>query len=132
MKGSTNSLIEKDAVKFHLQKGTLIFSKKNFKPKGEIFLYSVNHLVGESVFDYENQSLPFSYYQQQNIPAIASSDFNRKILKNLPFARRGFVFKDKELQNYFENLDWYVPNPNYEPNSEIFPDIEKDWIEKWK
>lgn len=132
VKGSANTLIEKDALKFHLQKGTLIFSKKNFKPKGEIFLYSVNHLTGESEFDYQNQSLPFSYYQQQNIPAIASSDLDRKILKNLPFARRGFIFKDKDLQNYFQNLDWYIPNPNYEPNSEIFPDIEKQWVEKWK
>ena len=45
IKGSPNSFIEADALKFHLQKGSLIFQKKNFSPKGELFLYSVNYLM---------------------------------------------------------------------------------------
>ena len=32
IKGSPNAFIENDALKFHLQKGNLIFQKKNFKP----------------------------------------------------------------------------------------------------
>lgn len=134
IKGSPNSFIEKDALKFHLQKGSLVFQKKNFSPKGELYLYSVNYLMnGNEFFDYKDAYLPFSYYMQENIQQPSpASDLNKRILKNLPFARRGYIFKDAQLQQYFETLDWYIPNPNYEPNIEIFNEIEKSWVEKWK
>ena len=110
------------------------FQKKNFSPKGELSIYNVNYLVNQSeFFDYKDSYLPFSYYQEENIQQPSpTSDLNKKILKNLPFARRGYVFKDAQLQQYFQDLDWYIPNPNYEPDIEIFNEIEKNWVEKWK
>ena len=55
----------------------------------------------------------------------------RRILKNLPFAYRGYIFKTKELQNYFEHTDWYVPNPDYNGNMEVMNAEEKKWVEFW-
>ena len=126
VKGSKNAFIEHDALKFHLQKGTLIFQKKNFKIKGELFLYAQNY-IGMDDLSY----VPFSYYQTENI-AEPKTDFDRKVLKNLPFARRGYVFQNKELNVYFKSMDWYIANPNYEVNIEILTDAEKQWIEKFK
>ncbi|MDQ3798748.1 MAG: YARHG domain-containing protein [Acidobacteriota bacterium] len=36
-----------------------------------------------------------------------------RILRNEIYARRGRVFKDKELQKYFESTEWYQPNPDF-------------------
>lgn len=124
--GVKKSLIENDALKFHLQKGNLIFQKKNFKIKGDLFLYAQNHLGIQNL-----EYIPFSYYQENNINE-SQNDFHRKILKNLPFARRGYVFQNQELNNYFKKMDWYIPNLNYKPNIAFLTKKEKNWIKKWK
>lgn len=126
LKTSPNSFSENDAVKFHLQKGNLIFQKKNFKINGDLFLQAQNYF-GIQNLDY----IPFSSYQEDNINE-PQNDFQKKVLKNLPFARRGYVFQNQELNDFYRKLDWYIPNPNYEPNLEILTENEKQWIEKWK
>lgn len=124
--GSPNAFIEKDAVKFHIQKGKVIFKKTNFKPTGDLFVYCINH-IGVQDFSY----LPYSYYQSDNI-AKPENEFQKKLLKNLPFARRGYVFQKAELKKYFENLDWYIPDSKYIPSMNDLTPEEKRWNEKWK
>lgn len=127
--GKMESTIQYDLeyTKFHIQKGTLVFQKKDFKPKGELFVSSSFCPKGADASNY----LPFSYYSQYNIPEPVT-DFERKVLKNLPFARRGYVFKNTALKKYYEKLDWYIPNPNYIPIVEYLTPLEKEWIEKYK
>ena len=125
VKGVKNTFIENDALKFHIQKGTISFEKKNFKPKGELFVYCPNF---KSNSDFS--ILPYSYYQQDHIDN-PKTDFQKKILKNLPFARRGFVFKNPELKKYFENMNWYIPNSDYVPDLEKLHEIEKQFISQW-
>jgi len=125
VKGITNTLIENDALKFHVQKGTITYQKKNFKPKGELFVYSINFQSDKSF-----STLPFSYYQQEQI-SDPKNDFQKKVFKNLAFARRGFVFKNPELKNYYEKMDWYIPNSEYVPDLEKLHKVEKEWISKW-
>lgn len=122
--------IENNAVKFNIQKGNLIFQKKNFKPQGELYLFATNYYYTKHNGNNE-LLLPFSYYQQDRIPE-PQNDFEKKVLKNLPFARRGYIFKNEELNNYYRKQEWYIPNPNYMPNSDNFSEIEMRWIEKWK
>ncbi len=126
IKGIPNSIIEKDAVKFHLQKGNLIFQKKNFTINGDLFLFAQNY-NGIQNLDY----IPFSYYQEDKINE-PQNEFQRKVLKNLPFARRGYIFQNQDLNNFYRKLEWYIPNPNYEANLELLTENEKMWIEKWK
>ncbi len=126
IKGSPNSFIEHDALKFHIQKGNLIFQKKNFHPSGELILYAQNY-IGIQDFSY----IPFSYYQIENINE-PQNDADKKLLQNLPFARRGYIFKNKVINDYFQSMEWYIPNPNYTPNLEILTKEEVKWIEKLK
>ncbi len=113
-------------VKFHIQKGMLVFRKMNFKPKGELQLYAQRLFAAEDI-----QYLPFSVYQQENIPE-PKNEQERRILKNLPFARRGYVFTNPDLKKYYEHIDWYMPNPTYKPNTDQLTESEKKWIAKWK
>jgi hypothetical protein len=117
---------DKGAVKFHIRKGTLVFHKNNFKPAGELFLYS------KSYYDTEGFSyLPFSYYQETIIKEPVT-DIQKRILKNLPFARRGYIFQNAELNSFYKQLDWYSPNPAYVPDIDQLDEREKKWIERWK
>ena len=126
IKALKNSIVETDALKFHIQKGNITFKKNNFKPKGELFVYSQNP------FGVENfEWLPYSYYLQDNLPT-PKNDFQMKVLKNLAFARRGFIFKSADLKKFYESMDWYIANPEYVPDLEKLNPIEKDWMAKWK
>ena len=40
-----------------------------------------------------------------------------RVLRNEIYARRGRVFKDKELQKYFETQSWYQPNFDFKDES---------------
>jgi hypothetical protein len=40
-----------------------------------------------------------------------------RVLRNEIYARRGRVFKDKELQKYFAAQSWYQPNPDFKDES---------------
>jgi hypothetical protein len=111
------------AVKFHIQKGNLVFQQKNFTPKGELVVFA------EPFHSMPGNSIPFSYHQQDMIP-VPSTVEQRKILRNLPYARRGMVFKKPAIQNYYETFDWYIPNPNYVPETKLLTDQEKEWIRK--
>ena len=126
IKGDPSSLMVNDAIKFHIHKGEIIFKKKNFKPAGELFLYAINYIEA-----HELVYLPFSYNQNPMIDDNISPA-QRRLARNLPFARRGYVFKSDDLQTYFETMDWYIPNPNYLPIVENLTESEKEWVERWK
>lgn len=113
-----------ETAQFNIQKGNIIFQKKNFKPQGELFVFAAR------IFN-EDKYIPFSYYAQDRI-FEPSSDFEKKALRNLPFARRGYIFKNSELQAFFEMYTWYIPNPNYQPDVSILTDIEKAWLKKFE
>lgn len=49
-----------------------------------------------------------------------------RILRNEIFARKGYVFKDSILNNYFLKKEWYKPDKNSEV---VLSDIEKENIE---
>lgn len=132
--GRTRNYEQGDVARFHLREGNIVFHRQNFHPRGELFVYSWRFLPGSDHFDYHNISLPYSIYQQGVIPEpSAGSAINRKILRNLPFARRGYVFKDKELQDYFTIMtDWYMPDPDYKADIGKLEQAEQKWLDKWK
>lgn len=113
-----------NTIEFNIQKGYLIFNKKDFIPSGELFLFSLSSWIFNDF-----NILPFSYNVQNTIK-VPENEFQVKVLKNLPFARRGYIFKNEELYNFYSKQDWYIPNQNYIPNIENLSDIEKEWLKK--
>ena len=59
------------------------------------------------------------------------TDAEQRIMRNLPFAWRGYVFKSKDLQKYFESTTWYIPDPDYVADMEALPEKEQAWILFW-
>ena len=59
-------------------------------------------------------------------------EFKLIILKNLPYAFKGAVFKDKRLNIYFSQFKWYKPNKNYTPSLSSLSEEDKEWINEIK
>ena len=134
---------------FHIQEGGISFHKDNFHPEGElrisqrrdwsVFYWGWNE---DEEFDTEGiinafkdlyTPLEFADDHKKTEPYYTQfTSEQRRILKNLPFAYRGYIFKDKALQDYFESCVWYIPNPEYKGDMGGFNENEKKWVEFWK
>jgi hypothetical protein len=124
----TNRNTEKNYAKFYLQKGKIVFHKKDFKINGDLSLYARSfHSSFYEHFEY----IPYSYYPTDSYPE-PKNDLERKILMNFPFARRGYIFKNQALADFYKKMDWYLPNPNYEANLDSLTPQERKWLAHWK
>jgi hypothetical protein len=61
---------------------------------------------------------------------MPANELSKTILKNLPFARRGYVFKSPELKAYYEKQNWYYPDPAYIPDLNQLTKGEQEWFTK--
>lgn len=114
----------------------LTFHKNNFHPQGELYLYK-----GGSEIDYTDL-IPdlgycfanLSYYNDELFEACKNATaFELKVLRNLPFAKRGYVFVDKTVQKYYQdNQKWYQANPTYQADMKDFTNEEVNWVNYWK
>ncbi|NME71069.1 YARHG domain-containing protein [Flammeovirga aprica] len=122
-----------EKTKFITGTGRVIFHKKNFKPKGELYLGSSRdeREYGYPAFDYSIYGLP--EYINSDISSTRSVDENSfKILRNLPFALRGYVFKTEVIQEYYSSQWWYSPKPEYKATLDELSSEEINWLEKVK
>ena len=131
-----------DMSRFFIRKGAIVFTKLNFKPKGELEMHSFNSYYYRSAdrpegggspeqFDSRTTRLPFSIDDQDGIyPPV--DELSKKILHNLPFARRGYVFKSPEIAAYYTKQPWYLPDPTYTPDPGSLTKQEQDWLAKNK
>ena len=63
---------------------------------------------------------------------LEEQKLNHRIMRNLPYAHRGYVFRDKKLKAYFEKLWWYMPDPTWQAATDDFTPRELKWIEQYK
>jgi hypothetical protein len=71
--------------------------------------------------------LPFSIDDQEEINK-PGNEFSKTVLKNLPFARRGYIFKNQELSTYYSRQKWYLPDPAYVPDLKLITRKEQLWL----
>ena len=120
-----------DYTNFYIQQGILVFEKKNFIPKGEL---SVEEEESSNCREAgNNQKFLFSLGKNRELgDPTEKTPEEKRIIRNLPFARRGYIFKDKTLQDTFKTENWYQPNPSYVPEVEALTEEEKQLIYTFK
>lgn len=119
-----------DYTNFYIQQGILVFEKKNFVPKGELSVEEESSYCREAG---SNQKFIFSLGKNRELgDPTEKTPEEKRIIRNLPFARRGYIFKDKTLQDIFKTEDWYQPNPSYVPEVEALTEEEKQLIKTFK
>lgn len=108
-----------------LRNGTVEWHARNFKPKDDMtiisaeLLYYDDYKIG-SFYDRSSTYLPGSYIIEPN-----QSPERLRLLKNLPYASRGYVFKDKKLQRYFRQFWWYMPDASWKADTRDF--TPREW-----
>lgn len=112
-------------VEVALRNGTVEWHAQNFKPKANMNITSAESLYYDgfvlgTFYDRSDNYLPGSYLIEPD-----KSEAHRRILKNLPYASRGYVFKDKKLQKYFSRFWWYMPDPSWQPSTDDF--TPREW-----
>ena len=119
-----------DYTNFYIQQGILVFEKKNFVPKGELSVEEESSYCREAG---GNQKFIFSLGKNRELgDPTEKTPEEKRIIRNLPFARRGYIFKDKTLQDVFKTENWYQPNPSYVPEVEALTEEEKQLIKTFK
>lgn len=101
----------------------------DYKPESRLDIYSVSNLEDYKDGDPENHPYGYSYDRGPNFtPTSGNLSGHPKILRNIPYAHRGYIFKTKDMKKCFENLWWYIPDSNYVPDMSHFTEKELMFI----
>jgi hypothetical protein len=117
-------------TRFFLTNGQVIYRQMNYKTKNELSIFSVRAFISDP-FDYKETALPFYIDDIYMSYLKAANDMSKKVLRNLPFARRGYIFSTPEIQAYYLKQAWYIPNPNYKSSFESLTPEEQKWVNNW-
>lgn len=110
-----------------LRNGTVEWHATNFKPIDDLNISSAD--IRTSF----NENYSFSYFYDRSstyVPSWNDQAIDKRILRNMPYAHRGYVFKDAKLQKYFNKLWWYMPDPQWKASTDDFTPSELERIEK--
>ena len=104
-----------DCYEVYIRNGAVSWHKKDFRPMSEMVIECpTSYSEIRDFYAKEGLSDPISDYE-----------FENRVVRNLPYAKRGRVFKDKKLKDFFERLWWYMPDPEYKDSTDDFSEI--DW-----
>ena len=117
-------------LEFTLRNGAVQTHITNFKPQDELRIASgfrESKPFGHFYDPYYGK-MPFfmaNWAAEQNHQDL---QFVKRVSRNLPYAYRGHVFKDKVLREFFESQWWYMPDPNYNDDDSDFTEVDHLYI----
>jgi len=118
----------RNSVHFWMREGAITFRAKNFAPTNEFTLFGMHHAMKPPFR--ESAALPLWIGAIESHLFTAHNETALKILRNLPFARRGMVFKTPEIQRYYQTMAWYIPDTTYQANVQALTNTEQEWLRK--
>lgn len=118
---------------FNIQKGEIIFTAKNFRPQAELKIYAYRPSAFMSnPFNYrESSTLSWMLIEDEWAGIEAVDEVSKRILKNLPFARRGYIFNSPEINEFYKGQSWYTPDHSFKGNVSDLTRIEQEWVKKY-
>ena len=116
---------DESCTEFTLRNGIVEWHATNFKPLDNMTIQSAerlnyDHFILGTFYDRSDNYMPGAYMLE--LEKMADRE---RILRNLPYAHRGYVFKDKKLRKYFSQFWWYMPDADYQPSTEDF--TAREW-----
>jgi hypothetical protein len=75
----------------------------------------------------ETSAVTFEYLSDQELQSKSKEEL--RLIRNEIFARKGYVFKSNDLNQYFKTKSWYTPDANVKVS---LSDEEQGYIEKIK
>lgn len=128
--GIQGSYIETDHLDFAMRNGLVIYECIDFKPENELVVFSVMKYYFGYEFNQATDDVPFNLQLAENLGDPVDK-VSKSVLRNLPFARRGYVFTKPELKAYFERQSWYFPDSLYRADTTEITPAERQWIQQF-
>jgi hypothetical protein len=127
-------LLDVPVVEIALRNAVAEWHQENFKPVDDLLIQAADLLYA---FD---AKAPLGSYYDRNEHYVPNwknmtedvSPWEKRILRNLPYAHRGYVFRDKQLQRYFSQLWWYMPDSTWVMSADDFTPHEQELIKTYK
>lgn len=118
-------------IEVSLRNGTIQLQSKNFKPSEELEIYSAdrNCSLRQMHEEYSSGKL-YDRTVPYPIDVASLTDKEKRILRNVPYANRGYIFKSAELREYFNSIWWYMPNPNWKLDTKDFTPQEHNLLRR--
>lgn len=119
-----------------MRDATLEWHLTNYSPKEELEIKSADGFYATGVM--ETTTSPTVYYDRScGIYWLWTNQeqYNaqqRRLIRNLPYASRGYVFTDAALKKHFNSLWWYMPDPSYSPNASDLTEREQELISTYR
>ena len=135
---------ENGSLHVRTKEAPIVYKQKDFRPKGELMIWG-NHneysseqgfyeyysvLSDTGVFDIKEHALWYAFHHHKYDLRFAKDEFTLQVLRNFPFAIRGYAFKNRKLRNYYRGYGWYQPDPNCKLTAADLPDEELEWMYK--
>lgn len=125
-----------ETVEVVLRNGTVEWHGKNFKTTENMCINSADQLYDtplDAIIYYDSGDGYYPFHMSEWTPSTfgLSGDENKfisRLLRNLPYAHRGYVFKDANLKKVFSSQWWYMPDPNFKPTNSTFSAHEQELI----
>lgn len=117
---------------FHIRKGEIIYKATNFRPQAELKIYAYRPVAYmPQPFDYKE--MPYLSWMLIDDAGVeyeieTADEVSKRILKNLPFARKGYIFNSPELKEFYSELSWYTPDPGFKGNLSDLTKTEQEWV----
>ena len=111
---------------FFLRDATAEFKVKNYRPGAEL------RIIAADGTETGNVDRPSDYYAHRYHVGydVSLSRILYRYVRNLPFAHRGYVFKDSRLNSFFRSRWWYIPDESYQATVESLTPGEQEWL-RW-
>ena len=107
-----------------LRDATVEFRATNYRPGDELRLFAADCTEPGDIYEISDY---YAYRYPLIRPTSLSNDLYRRV-RNLPFAHRGYVFKDRGLNDFFRNRWWYIPDESYQTTVESLTPGEQEWL----
>ena len=116
---------DESCTEFTLRNGIVEWHATNFKPLDNMTIQSAerlnyDHFILGTFYDRSDNYMPGAYMLE-----LEKMVDRERILRNLPYAHRGYIFKDKKLRKYFSQFWWYMPDADYQPSTKDF--TAREW-----
>lgn len=115
-------------VEVSLRNGTVEWHGRNFVPDSNIDIQSADVLY-EASSDGMKLGTFYDRSEHFTLMFVDQKTINKRISRNLPYAHRGYVFKSKDLQKYFSQFWWYMPDPQWQPSADDFTANEMNLLD---
>ena len=125
-----------ETVEVVLRNGIVEWHANNFKTSENMCINSADQLYdtpADAVIYYDSGVNYYPFRMDMWTPSQFGlsgdeSKFISRLCRNLPYAHRGYVFKDPDLTKVFKSQWWYMPDPNFKPTDSTFNAHEWEFI----